>query len=88
MGKKVLGAMKYASPEELAHGFEKARGVKAGAEEVKLEEWVLRVPEAVRNEMGENLEMLGTTGYYGHESLEWSTSVSKVYYNISSDQVG
>ena len=78
MGKRVLGATKYASPEELARGFEKARGVKAGAEEVTLKEWVLRVPEPVRNEMGENMEMLGTTGYFGHESLEWSISVSKV----------
>lgn len=78
MGKQVLGATKYASPEELALGFEKVRGVKARAEEVKLQDWSLRLPEVVRDEMGENMEMLGTTGYYGHASLGWSTSVSKV----------
>lgn len=75
LGKRVLGATKYASPKELAEGFEKVRGVKAVAEEVKLEEWEQRLPEPLRKEMGENMEMMGTTGYYGHEGLEWSTSL-------------
>lgn len=87
MGNRVLGATKYASPEELAHGFERVRAIKAGAEEVKLEEWVLRLPEPARNEMGENMEMMGTTGYFGHQSLEWSTSVSQVSCNTFSDIV-
>lgn len=78
LGKRVLGATKYASSQELAEGFEKVRGIKAYAKFVPTDEWKKNAWEPAREELAENMEMLGTTGYYGHESLDWSLSVSYI----------
>lgn len=76
LGKQVLGATKYASANELAQEFQKARGIEASARFVPTDEWKAKLYEPVREEMAENMEMLGTTGYFGHQSLDWSLSVS------------
>ena len=76
LGKRIYGAAKYISPNELAEGFEKVRGVKAKAVFVETADWKKNVFEPAREEMAENMEMMGTTGYYGGDSLDWSLSVS------------
>lgn len=77
LGKQVLGAAKYVSTKELAEVFEKTRGIKTEAVHVPTEEWKKNVFEAAREELAENMEMMGTTGYYGGASLDWSLSVSR-----------
>ena len=83
LGKRVLGATKYASSQELAEGFERVRGIKASAVFVPTDQWKLKAWEPAREEMAQNMEMLGTTGYYGHESLDWSLSVSTSLYTLT-----
>lgn len=80
LGKRVLGATTMTSTKELAEQFEKARGIKAYAKFVPTEEWKLTAWEPAREEISENMEMLGTTGYYGDETLDWSLSVSTSLY--------
>lgn len=80
LGKRVLGATTMTSTKELAEQFEKARGIKAYAKFVPTEEWKLTAWEPAREEISENMEMLGTTGYYGDETLDWSLSVSTSFY--------
>ena len=82
LGKRVLGATKYASAQELADEFERVRGIKASAVFVPTDQWKLKAWEPAREEMAQSMEMMGTTGYYGHESLDWSLSVSPSLYTM------
>ncbi|KAF8472850.1 NMRAL1 protein [Kalaharituber pfeilii] len=60
LGKRVLGATKYMSPNEVLEVFKK---VKAETAKEKGAQY------------NENMVLLGTYGYYGWESLDWSHSI-------------
>lgn len=74
LGKRVLGATKYTSTQEMAEVLTRIRG-KTVAKFEPTDEWKMRVWEPLREELAQNMEMLATTGYYGNESLDWSLSV-------------
>ncbi|KAF8459658.1 hypothetical protein BDZ91DRAFT_742007 [Kalaharituber pfeilii] len=80
LGKRVLGATKYMSPNEVIEVFKKVKVETAkekGAQynEVPADIYKAFLPPAIADEYTQNMVLLGTYGYYGWESLDWSHSI-------------
>ena len=61
------------SPVDIAPGFMSVKKeAKLEVVQVSLERYKQDLPEAIRDEMGEDMALLGTHGYYAWKPLEWS----------------
>ncbi|EGO57252.1 hypothetical protein NEUTE1DRAFT_121747 [Neurospora tetrasperma FGSC 2508] len=83
LGKRLLGATEYLTGDQVVEGFKKVFP-KAGAtasyyqvpEDVYLDNLKgAGMPDYVAQELLENFLLLGTFGYYGGESLDWTHSL-------------
>ncbi|KAK4184570.1 NmrA family transcriptional regulator [Podospora australis] len=83
LGKRLLGATKYMTANELVERFKKAfpeAGKTASYQQLPEEVYknILKgagMPEFVAQELLENMLLLDSFGYYGKESLDWTHSL-------------
>lgn len=80
LGKNILAATDYYTPNQIAQDFEKATG--KPAKFIQIPEEAFKgalakngMPEFVQNELYENMMFMAPYGYYGKESLDFSHSI-------------
>jgi len=90
-GKRILGSVKYYTPEELIQDFKKVKPVAGakggGAVAIQIPDEVFKnimattgASSKIQEELLQNFQLMadGGFGYYGGESLEFSHSVSPI----------
>jgi len=95
-GKRILGSVKYYSPEELIQDFKKVKPVAGteggGAAAVQIPDNAFKnfmattgAPPRIQEELLQNFQLMadGGFGYYGGESLEFSHSVSLTSFSVT-----
>ncbi|KAK3950194.1 NmrA-like family protein, partial [Pseudoneurospora amorphoporcata] len=83
LGKRLLGATEYMTGDQLVEGFKKVfpeAGKTASYYQLPEDVYLnilkgLGMPEFVAQELLENMLLLGTFGYFGGESLDWTHSL-------------
>ena len=83
LGKQILGAANYWTPEQIVEEFKNAQPeVAKGAKAVEISPKMFTdgmaktgAPEAIQDEMLENVQFIGDFGYYGGLSLDESLAV-------------
>ena len=84
LGKNVLGATAYSTPEDVIKAFKKVKkGVQAQFVQIDKDTYTgalaqAGMPQYIQDELYENMAFLNDYGYYGKRSLDWSHSVSRM----------
>lgn len=80
LGKNVLGATDYYTPEDVVKGFKEKKGkdiqfYQPDKETYKGSLAQAGLPDFAQEELYENMAFMGEFGYFGKRSLEWSLSL-------------
>ncbi|KAI5899222.1 NmrA-domain-containing protein [Schizophyllum commune H4-8] len=80
LGKRVYGATAYTTPVQIIDGFNKVYGKhevykRLTGEEYKATLAAKGYPEALQEEMLQNMRLVYEFGYYGGDNLDWSVSL-------------
>ena len=82
MGKNVLGATDYYTPEQVVETL-KSMKKETGAQFIQLDKDTYKgylakagMPEFAQEELYQNMSFMNDYGYYGKKSLDWSLGVS------------
>ena len=84
LGKNVLGATAYSTPEDVIKAFKEAKkGVQAQFVQIDKDTFMgalaqAGMPQYIQVELYENMAFMNDYGYYGKRSLDWSHSVSSI----------
>ena len=81
MGKNVLGATDYCTPDQVVETFKSVKK-ETGAQFMQLDKDTYKgflakvgMPDFAQEEMYENMSFMNEFGYFGKQSLEWSLGV-------------